>query len=75
MTPEGTPENPIATLLISTLLPIVLETATLEIHEYMTAAASMTKEEVLAFVETQRERKKLVMSRLDALEAKIRAGG
>jgi hypothetical protein len=62
-------------VLLTVLLPVLIETAMLEIHEYMNTAESMTVEEVLALVENQKLRKQSVMGRLAALEAKIKAGG
>lgn len=62
-------------VLLTVLLPVLVETAVLEIHEYLTAAKEMTVEEVLAFVEEQKGRKLSVMSRLAAVEAKISGGG
>lgn len=64
------PEN----ILLTVLLPVLVETAILEIHEYLNTAESMTTEEVLAFVENQKLRKQSVMGRLAAVEAKIRGG-
>ena len=63
------PESAVLTV----LLPVLIETAVLEILEYIHTAESMTATEVLQMVASQQSRKTEVMSRYMALVDKIKA--
>ena len=63
------PESAVFTV----LLPVLIETAVLEILEYIHTAESMTATEVLQMVASQQSRKTDVMARYMALVAQIKA--
>ncbi len=62
-------------LALGVLLPVLIETAVLEILEVAHSAESMTGTEVLQMLATQQARKAMAMEKYNALVAKIRAGG
>ena len=58
---------------LAILLPVLIETAVLEILEYVHSAESMTATEVLQLLAAQQSRKTEVMARYNTLLAQIKA--
>ena len=63
-----------ADLVLPVLLPVLIETAVLEILEYVHSAESMTATEVLQMLAEQKARKDRAMAAYNALKAQIQGG-